>query len=82
MKKIINTSDVTSWTFSVYASMDSDPCETLLSDMRILTQLFINARAEIVSIIIFKLRSYLIILFLYFKGRSFGCFCFTLQLFN
>lgn len=29
--------------------MDSDPCETLLSDMRILTQLFINARAAIVS---------------------------------
>lgn len=49
MKKVITTSDVTSWTFSVYASMDSDPCETLLSDMRILTQFFINARAEIVS---------------------------------
>lgn len=51
MKKVITTSDVTSWTFSVYASMDSDPCETLLSDMRILTQFFINARAEIVSTI-------------------------------
>lgn len=51
MKKIITTSDVTSWTFSVYVSMDSDPCETLLSDMRILTQLFINARAAIVSCI-------------------------------
>lgn len=47
MKKIINTSDVTSWTFSVYASMDSDPSETLLSDMRVLTQFFINARSEI-----------------------------------
>ncbi|VVC24265.1 Hypothetical protein CINCED_3A021528 [Cinara cedri] len=47
MKKIITTSDVTSWTFSVYVSMDSDPCETLLSDMRILTQMFINARATI-----------------------------------
>lgn len=47
MKKVITTSDITSWTFSVYASMDSDPCETLLSDMRILTQFFINARAEI-----------------------------------
>lgn len=51
MKKIITTSDVTSWTFSVYTIMDSDPCETLLSDMRILTQLFINARAAIVSLI-------------------------------
>jgi len=51
MKKIITTGDVTSWTFLVYASMDSDPCETLLSDMRILTQLFINARAAIVSVI-------------------------------
>lgn len=51
MKKIITTSDVTSWTFSLYASMDSDPCETLLSDMRILTQLFINARANIVSVL-------------------------------
>lgn len=49
MKKIITPSDVTSWTFSMYAAMDSDPCETLLSDMRILTQLFINARAAIVS---------------------------------
>jgi len=63
MKKIINTSDVTSWTFSVYASMDSDPSETLLSDMRILTQYFINARAEIVSIILSILHSYLIILY-------------------
>lgn len=51
MKKIITTSDITSWTFLIYASMDSDPCETLLSDMRILTQFFINARAAIVSII-------------------------------
>lgn len=66
MKKIINTSDITSWTFSVYASMDSDPSETLLSDMRILTQYFINARAEIVSKILSILCSYLIILYFIF----------------
>lgn len=53
MKKVVTTSDVTSWTFSVYACMDCDPCETLLSDMRILTQLFINARAAIVRKILF-----------------------------
>jgi len=41
--------------------MDSDPCETLLSDMRILTQLFINARAVTVSRILSILHSYLII---------------------
>lgn len=57
MKKCISTSDVTSWTFSVYVSMDSDPCETLLSDMRILTQLFINARAAIVSTILLVIYS-------------------------
>lgn len=53
MKKVVTTSDVTSWTFSVYACMDCDPCETLLSDMRILTQLFINARAAIVRTILY-----------------------------
>ncbi|XP_050534270.1 uncharacterized protein LOC126901661 isoform X2 [Daktulosphaira vitifoliae] len=46
-KKVVLPSDVTSWTFSVYSVMDCDPCETLLSDMRILTQFFINARSII-----------------------------------
>lgn len=67
--------------------MDSDPCETLLSDMRILTQFFINARAEIVSRIILlmisKCKLILINLLCYFElGRSFGCFSIKVQLFN
>ncbi|XP_050436437.1 uncharacterized protein LOC126843129 [Adelges cooleyi] len=47
LKKVILPSDVTSWTFSLFAVMDCDPSETLLSDMRILTQFFINARSII-----------------------------------
>lgn len=45
----ITTRDVTYWTFSVYASMDSHPSPTLISNMRILTIQFIKARAAIVS---------------------------------
>lgn len=51
MKKILTPKDVAPWTFAIYACMDRDPCDTLLSDMRILTQIFINARAELVSYI-------------------------------
>jgi len=47
MTKVITPQDIAPWTFIVYACMDDYPCETLLSDMRILTKLFINARAEI-----------------------------------